>query len=477
MEVERKKNLITYGVTALIFLIMYFVNPTGPILFVPVVFLIAYIIFTQRFIEAFVLANLLTFFMIDKTPLNTIYMLTDGVYEILYNESFQWIVFLSFCIGGLTLLLKNSGSSEALTVFLSKNLKTKKQAQIGIWIIGALFFIEDFLHCMVVGPATTPLAKNKKISKEMLTYIIKTTGVTFGMLLPMSMWSLFIAEQLEVAGLAEAGQGTAFYMSIVPFNFFAIATVIISLLVAFGIIPVFGNMKKAEELAKKGVFSNAEDDEIDEIQTTKSKPRLFNIVIPILSLVGFTFLLDFDTGTAAVITLFITYVLYMAQGLLSPEEFSESVLAGGIKEMAFLFMAVLFGLMFSNGLEALGFIDYVVELVSNSNVSGSLLPLLLFIVFSLTEFGAGLAWGLYLIVLPMIVPIAVSLDANMALCLGALMSASGFGMNCGFSSDMSILTSAFTNTNTLKHNIANLPYQLIAFVIAALGFLIAGYIL
>ena len=106
----------------------------------------------------------------------------------------------------------------------------------------------------------------------------------------------------------------------------------------------------------------------------------------------------------------------------------------------------------------------------------ALMPLAVFIVLSITEFITGTNWGMYIIALPIVIPLATTLDANVTLTVAAVLSAGVFGSHVCFYSDATVITSAATGCDNFKHAITQAPFGILAAVLSAVCFLVAGFI-
>lgn len=88
-------------------------------------------------------------------------------------------------------------------------------------------------------------------------------------------------------------------------------------------------------------------------------------------------------------------------------------------------------------------------------------------------------WSLFptLVVLGMaiVLPLAASVDANMPLVIGSLISASAFGSHTCFYGDSTVLSAQGSGCTPMAHALTQLPYALIAAVLAIVVFLIAGH--
>lgn len=480
----KKEYGITYGVTALFFLFAYLTTtnnqPTGPILFLPLIFLVYFILRTKRIIEAIFLGNFLLLTMTNGSLLKIFYAYADGLHATASNPSYQFVLIAGALIGGITGLMGASGSSKAVDLLVKNKIKSKKGMMVSSWFLSSLLFISEFLQLMIMGPILAPNGKKHRISKERMTYIIKSVGVPVAVLIPASVWGLFIISQLEVSGITNPGEGFSYFLKIIPLNFFPWISILVSFLVTIGIIPLVGKMKRAEELAEQGVFSEGIEPEKELVEETFEKgqePKLINFILPVITLVTLIFAFNFNSVAAAIVTVAFTAVLYISQNLLTPQSVESHFLSGGIGGMATVFCAMMLGMFFSSGLTGMGFVDYLVELISKLGVSAALLPVLLFIVFSISETAIFLNWGFFIIIFPSIAPMAEAVGANPALCLAAVISATIVGSNTSFLSGSTILISPFTNTKITDHLTAGLPYQVLSFVLSVIAFLIAGFVL
>jgi Na+/H+ antiporter NhaC len=92
----------------------------------------------------------------------------------------------------------------------------------------------------------------------------------------------------------------------------------------------------------------------------------------------------------------------------------------------------------------------------------------------LVSFATGSNWGVFVIILPIVVTLGTNLGANMTWVIGATLSASTFGSHACFYSDATVLTAQATGCTAFQHAITQIPYALIAALVAALGYLALG---
>jgi len=173
-----------------------------------------------------------------------------------------------------------------------------------------------------------------------------------------------------------------------------------------------------------------------------------------------------------IFTLAFMFVFYLVQGLTDGESFFALALKG-FKNMLTPLLMVVLAYMFADGIHALGFMDYIVDIVSN-NVPLWMLPALVFLVFGITEFIMGLSWGMYAIAIPLVTVLAFTLGIHPGILIAAVVSAGVWGSHICFYSDATILSSSAAGCDNFEHATSQLPYGLIAAGLAMIGFILTG---
>jgi Na+/H+ antiporter NhaC len=77
--------------------------------------------------------------------------------------------------------------------------------------------------------------------------------------------------------------------------------------------------------------------------------------------------------------------------------------------------------------------------------------------------------------LPIVIPMAQTMDISMPLTVGALLSASAFGSHACFFSDSTVLTATGSGCTPMQHALTQLPYVMIGATLAVISFLFLGY--
>jgi Na+/H+ antiporter NhaC len=135
--------------------------------------------------------------------------------------------------------------------------------------------------------------------------------------------------------------------------------------------------------------------------------------------------------------------------------------------------AILLAFVLKDVNDRLGLVPLVIDAVSPL-VSAAALPAVAFIALSLVTFATGSFWGTYAIALPIVVPLARSLGADLPLTLGAVVSAGAFGSHACFFGDTTVLASQASGCENLAHAASQLPYVLLGAALATAAYFACG---
>ncbi|MBW2186522.1 MAG: sodium:proton antiporter [Deltaproteobacteria bacterium] len=475
------RTMIEYTILTAVFILVAFLVPDdtaefGFITALPSIFLLAFIFYTKRILEGLTLASLMGFIMAYKLEFFT--HANETLIGVLTDGDTQWLFIVCGLMGSIIALIERGGGAAAFGVWVSKRAKTRRSTLLWTWFLGVIIFIDDYLNSLTVGSCMAPITDKHKVSREKLAYIVDSTAAPVCVLIPISTWAVYIASLLEQSGAAAEGEGLKYFMQTIPYNFYGWIALLIVPLVILGVVPVFGPMKKAEERAQnEGILAPPGSEKIDihagERFAVPDNPKILNFFLPILFLICSTIYFDVDMQMGVICTIAFTFLLYIPQGIMGPEEFFDAVIAG-VKNMLFPLVMVVLAFTFADINEQVGFLSYVID-TAKTIMTPELLPLVLFIVLGITEFIMGLSWGMYAIAIPIAVPLAVAVGADPYVAVGAVCSAGVWGSHICFYSDATILSSAASGCDNYRHAVTQMPYGFLGAFFTAIGFLIVGY--
>ncbi len=463
---------------------------------IPAIFLVFYIFFTKRMFEGLLLASLMG--MIMMGPAEVLDTFSNAILEDMMSEDIAWLILVCGLMGSIIAMLEKAGGAYAFGNWVASRAKTKTGVLMWSWVLGMIIFLDDYLNALVVGSCMAPVCDRHKQPREFLAYIVDSTAAPMCVIIPISTWGVFVGKILEENNWAPDGQGLFYFIKTIPYDIYAWVGVIIIPLFIYGIIKPFGPMKKAyERIEAGGPVAPPGSEKIDihggQLNVdVPENPRMRDFLVPIVSLIFFT-LFDVTNfvhtgdffGSISIesiamergvyITMAVCFVYYIAEGVLTAEEYWDCTM-NGIKNMFNSIMLMILAFLFAAVNEEIGFTQYMIE-SSLRWMTPQLMPVIVFLVLSITEFVTGSNWGMYIIALPIVIPLAQELGVNVALAVGAVISAGVFGSHICFYSDATVITSAACGCENFAHAKTQIPYGLLVCVITLVAYLACGFLL
>lgn len=470
------------------------------IIFNIILFLIPHSISKESFWILVPMAGLFIYALVTKDVMQSLLMGTFSMYILWYKlgsitaffndckvvladeENIEMYMSFFLC-GGLIIAMKRSGATKAFTEFVTNKFgQSEKMILTTSGIYAGIMSIDDYVSAFTAGAAFSPLIDKIKKPRLALAYVIRTLSICVSAMLPVGAWGYFIIFQIaDAKNIANKAAATDLFMKSVPFMFYAIIACIVALLFAFGLLPKLGHMKKAYEMSDQGKQlgeltdgSEQEENDFDESDPKKQHISIWNLLIPMITIAIALIATGLNCFLAFGITLIVTSVLYILQGIMTISEYVQCVVDGFI-DMVDMVIILMIGytmqeVMYTMGME--GFVQNVCNMIPII----SLIPFVLFVFFSFTEFLYSLNYTLYQIALPVMIVVLTRLGANVPLCIGAIISAGLFGANACVVSDLGIVSARASRVTIYDQYESSLPYVFISGAISALFYLIAGFI-
>lgn len=444
----------------------------------PPCFIFVFILLTKGVIEGFLWSGVLAVFIKFRWEVFTTYC--GRVSETITNPDNVYLIIVFLLLGVLITLLKLSGAATFFARKVATKAKSSKVALLLTWLMSWLLSVDDYLCAFVTGAALSPLNDQYKTPREATAYVIRSSAVHTSSIIPIGSWVIFGATLLETNKFAASGQGVAEYMKVMPFLFYCFVSLIFGFLFCIGKMPKVGLMKKAYERVENGGSTipakKAEEEEGDgeEIVEPRKGVNILSFIIPIASMIGLCIYFDFDMQLGLTMAILITGIIFAVQKIFSVDRLFGLIVEGFNSMMEMTFLLVI-GFTMTGMVSELGFTEYIVGATSGI-LNPALLPVIIFLLFSATEFLVTFNWTLYMMVMPSVIALAQATGANVYVCLGAMFCAGLFGSNCSFASDAGMCTAAATGIDLYDHNLSMMPYSIAAFVISAGLYLVAGFV-
>ena len=445
-------------------------------------------VYSSLFIGILVGGLLYSNFSFEGTILH---VFSDGIVASLSDSYNVGILIFLVILGTMVCLMNKAGGSAAFGRWAQKNIKTRAGAQLASIVLGCLIFIDDYFNCLTVGSVMRPITDKHNVSRAKLAYLIDATAAPICIIAPISSWAA------AVAGFAEEGQGLNLFIRAIPYNFYALLTIV--MMVGLVVLNVdFGPMGKFEKNAQENgdLFSGSNpyamlDDEIDE-----SKGTVMDLVLPIVVLVvccvvgmiysggffsGESFIDAFSNSDASVglmlgsaFGLVFAFLYYFIRKSMTFKEMMGCI-PEGFKAMVPAILILTFAWSLKGMTDSLGAKFFVRDFVRTSATGVQmLLPVIVFVIGCLLAFATGTSWGTFGILIP-IVQNVFSMDNPLAIiCISACMAGAVCGDHCSPISDTTIMASAGAQCDHVNHVSTQLPYAISCAVISGLSYILAG---
>ncbi len=417
----------------------------------------------------------------------------DGIVASLSDPYNVGILVFLVILGILVMLMNKAGGSAAFGRWASEHIKTRTGAQLATIALGVLIFIDDYFNCLTVGSVMRPVTDKSKISRAKLAYLIDATAAPVCIIAPVSSWAA------AVSSYVEDGNGLYLFIRAIPFNFYAILTVV--MMIFMEIVGMeFGPMAKHEKNAKENgdIFSGMQT--LADQANTDSNPngKVLDLVLPIAVLIiscvigmiysggffeGESFIDAFSNSDASIglmlgsaVTLVITSIYYLLRGVLSFKQITYCI-PEGFRSMVPAILILTFAWSLKAMTDSLGAKQYVEALVKNS-AGGfkTFLPAIIFLIACGLSFSTGTSWGTFGILIPITLGVFPLTDPLGVVCVSACMAGAVCGDHCSPISDTTIMASAGAQCDHVTHVSTQLPYALTAAGVSFVAYIIAGFI-
>ena len=419
------------------------------------------------------------------------HVFNDGIVASLSDSYNIGILVFLVILGIIVILLNKAGGSAAFGRWAAQHIKSRAGAQLATIALGVLIFIDDYFNCLTVGSVMRPVSDKSRISRAKLAYLIDATAAPICIIAPVSSWAA------AVSSYVEDGNGLQLFIQAIPFNFYAILTIVMMIFLALSNMD-YGPMAKHERNARENgdVFSGMKEmaDAADEAGNPKG--RVLDLVLPIAVLIiacvtgmiysggffeGAGFVEAFSNSDASVglmlgsaVTLIITVIYYLLRRVLSLKEIAASI-PEGFKSMVPAILILTFAWSLKAMTDSLGAKQFVEMLVKESAGGFKIfLPAIIFLIACGLSFATGTSWGTFGILIPITLSVFPLTEHLGVICVSACMAGSVCGDHCSPISDTTIMASAGARCDHVTHVSTQLPYALTVAGVSFAAYIVAG---
>ncbi|MCQ2592767.1 MAG: Na+/H+ antiporter NhaC family protein [Treponema sp.] len=397
------------------------------------------------------------------------------------------ILIFMVILGTMVALMNKAGGSAAFGNWAKKHIKSKVGAQCATILLGIMIFIDDYFNCLTVGSVMKPVTDKYGVSKEKLAYLIDATAAPVCIIAPISSWAA------AVAGFVTEGEnGIALFCKAIPFNFYALLTLVMMFAMVFMRFE-YGTMSKYEEALE--IMNEGKEAEAEETKGSVLDLVLPVVVLIILCVIGMVysggifdaeseaygrFAVAFSQSDASVGlvigstgALIITVIYYMIRKVLNFKD-CMGCLPDGFKAMVPAILILCLAWTLKGMTDSLGAKDYVASLVEGSAAGLKMfLPAIIFIIACLLAFATGTSWGTFGILIPICIA-AFPEGAIRIVSISACMAGAVCGDHCSPISDTTIMASAGAQCDHVNHVSSQLPYAITVAVVSFVTYIVAG---
>lgn len=410
------------------------------------------------------------------------------------NASMLILITLS---GGLVAMLRETGSAQAFAKAITHKINTPVKSQVTTALSAFLFSYTE--PCLILGTIMRPVTDLVRVSRAKLAYILDSMGCNLASFSPISSYGPFIAgliaTQLTAAKINTSEWGI--WLKMLPFNLyslFAMVTVIFVAILSLDIGKMYVEEKRARETGK--LLEDGVEPLIPEVNTVFPEgyePTILNFILPMVGLFVSIFATIFWSGDIVAngvrgAFLNANIVLAICMGFLG-----GGIAAGLVGVVSKLYTPVEAFDHFTGGMRDLSFVAYILVCawsiggitskmevglylsgVVDQYLTAGLVPAMIFLFGAIIAFATGSSWGVWAIMMPIAIPMAITFNMSIPYVVGSVISGGMFGDQCSPISDTTIMSSTGASCNHVVHVTTQLPYGLSVGTGAFLGFLFGG---
>lgn len=417
----------------------------------------------------------------------------DGIVASVSDTYNMGILIFLVILGAMVCLMNRAGGSAAFGRWAQTHIKSRVGAQLATIILGCLIFIDDYFNCLTVGSVMRPVTDKHRISRAKLSYLIDATAAPVCIIAPISSWAA------AVAGFAEDGQGLNLFIRAIPFNFYALLTIL--MMVGISLLKIdYGPMARYERNAMESgdLFSGKNPYDTMEVEEDVSHGRVMDLVLPIVLLIlccvtgmlysggffdGVGFVEAFSASDASVgLLLGSAFALVFSLiyfGLRRSMSFSSmmSCIPEGFKAMVPAILILSFAWTLKAMTDSLGAKYFVRDFVySNASQVQMFLPAIVFLIGCLLAFATGTSWGTFGMLIPIVQSVFPMDNPLSVVCISACMAGAVCGDHCSPISDTTIMALAGAQCDHVNHVSTQLPYAITVAAVSFVSYVIAGFL-
>jgi Na+/H+ antiporter NhaC len=378
-------------------------------------------------------------------------------------------------VGSVMALIEKSGGIAGFVDFAQHRVKlvnSPRSALLLSYFIGVFIFIESSITALVAGAVGKPFAQKYKIPSEKLAFVCDSTSAPISSLIVLNGWGALLLGIISAQVVSHSlnVDPVALLIDSLFYNFYAMSALVVTFVAVYFDIEL-GAMKRVKFVPS--LYSN--------LQKTQSK---YYMILPIVSMIVFVFFYLYITGDGdmmqgsgsssvfytMVTTLVLMFIYYIPTKNMSAKQFVKSSFLGA-KNLFSVVVILLLAFAIGKITSQLQTGVYLASLASSSLEPLFVAPLI-FVLSAIIAFSTGTSWGTFSIMIPIAIPIALGVESDVALAIGAVISGGVFGDHVSPISDTTIISSIASDCEVISHVKTQMPYALVSASVTFILFII-----
>jgi len=406
----------------------------------------------------------------------------NALYELFVSLFTQaWILkTLGFVIlvGSIIALIEKSGGVSGFIDFVlhKKGLvKSPRSALMISYILGIVIFVETSITALISGAVGKSFCDRYKIPHAKLAYVCDSTAAPVGSMIIINGYGALLLGLIttQISQGMICVDALELLIKAVGYNFYAISALVVTFLFIWFRFDI-GPMKHATYVKSHK-------------STLGKEASKYFMILPIVLMLALVFVFLYITGDGNILkgsgssaifytilsTLVFTFFYFVGSENMSASVWMKSAFEGA-KKLTPVSMILIFAFAIGEVTSELKTGLYLASL-AHDNLNILFLAGAIFLLSSVISFSTGTSWGTFSIMVPIAIPMAAGMDANIALVLGAVISGGIFGDHCSPISDTTIISSMAADCEVIEHVQTQLPYALISGAIALVLFFLMSF--
>ena len=465
----------------------------------PAVITIVAAIWSKRVLPSLLLGLLVGSYLLNSSLIGGIETAIEYIVKILSDKDNLQVLLFLYLFSGLIGLIRKAGGIKAFSARAARRINSKNGVLYALWALIPVTFIDCAFRIIGAGSIIRPLAEKNKVEKERIAFALNNTASPVIELIPIATTFVGfnianISQGLKTAGVLEKQSAYGTLLRAIPYEFFSIAVLVITFL---SIYFQWGKPSADDRPAPARNEASGEMNMDGMDEKPVIRPRIINLLVPMLAVISFSLfffwyfgrtqggasgtLISIITATdpnkamlvALSVALFITGLLYSVQKY-PLKKMTADMISGGNELMNILAILVVAWSLGAISQE-LGLSKFIQLQLAGSLPAWSV-PVSLFLLASAVTYFIGEGWAAASLIMPFAITIAMTAGSGIPICVAAVITGGTFGDVTSPVAGMTNMASGVAGADHMKYIRYASPYNFMALAVAAVLFLIFGYI-